>query len=97
MHSMMRATLSMRCSSAKLVVSRTLCANRLVLSAPSAGTSAMGNPTTPPPSERRETHELAARIVERSARSVVITLLCKSIGMTEAEFWRLVAKDIEEP
>ena len=40
---------------------------------------------------------LAGRLVERSARSVVITLLCKSIGMTEAEFWRLVAKDIKEP
>ena len=40
---------------------------------------------------------LAARLVERSERAVVITLLCKSIGMTEAEFWQLVAKDIEEP
>ena len=40
---------------------------------------------------------LAARLVERSERAVLVTLLCKSIGMTEAEFWRLVAKDIEEP
>ena len=41
--------------------------------------------------------KLAARLVERSERAVLVTLLCKSIGMTEAEFWRLVAKDIEEP
>ena len=41
--------------------------------------------------------KLAARLVERSERAVLVTLLCKSIGMIEAEFWRLVAKDIEEP
>ena len=41
--------------------------------------------------------KLAARLVERSERAVLVTLLCKSIRMTEAEFWRLVAKDIEEP
>lgn len=41
--------------------------------------------------------KLAARLVETSQRAVLTTLVCKALGISEAEFWRLVAEDIERP
>ncbi len=41
--------------------------------------------------------KLASRVVECSQRAVLTRLVCKTLGITEAEFWRQVAKDIEAP
>jgi hypothetical protein len=40
---------------------------------------------------------LAGRLVERSARDVLLRLVLKHLSMSEDEFWRMVAREVEEP